>query len=117
MQAYSFTSPEIEAALIAQGPKVKVILDRSDVGTLGLQALMSAGISVVIDKKHVIAHNKVIIVDSHTIETGSFNYTQQAERQNAENCLLIRNTAMAIAYRNNWLAHQAHSVSPTGADQ
>lgn len=49
-----------------------------------------------------IAHNKIMIFDGNTVETGSFNFTNAAQAQNAENMLIIDNTAVAAAYRDNW---------------
>lgn len=36
-------------------------------------------------------HNKFMIIDGHSIETGSFNYTQSATYRNAENVIYLRN--------------------------
>ncbi len=36
-------------------------------------------------------HNKFMIIDSHSIETGSFNYTKNAASHNAENVIYLRN--------------------------
>jgi PLD-like domain len=37
--------------------------------------LVHAGIQTLIDDQHAIAHNKVMVIDSATILTGSFNFT------------------------------------------
>jgi phosphatidylserine/phosphatidylglycerophosphate/cardiolipin synthase-like enzyme len=115
VQAYSFTSKPIAAALVAKsksGVTVEVIADSSDVGTPGLGLLTGAAgmVPTWIDSKHAIAHNKILIADRKIIETGSFNYTLQAETSNAENCLIIHDAALAKAYVDNWQAHLAHSV-------
>jgi phosphatidylserine/phosphatidylglycerophosphate/cardiolipin synthase-like enzyme len=120
VQAYSFTSKPIADALVAKAAKrdggpavtVNVIADRSDAGTPGLAMLTGAAgmVPTWVDSKHAIAHNKVLIVDEKVVETGSFNYTQQAETSNAENCLIVRDAGLAKAYADNWRAHQAHSV-------
>lgn len=46
--------------------------------------LANSGIPTVIDAKHQIAHNKVILVVGRTLITGSFNFTTNAEKSNAE---------------------------------
>jgi phosphatidylserine/phosphatidylglycerophosphate/cardiolipin synthase-like enzyme len=115
VQAYSFTSKPITAALIEKSKTidVKIILDRSDEqGISELKTLINAGVSVSIDAKHSIAHNKVIVVDNLKVETGSFNFTNQAEKSNAENCLFISNAGLAQTYGENWDNHQAHSRPP-----
>jgi hypothetical protein len=48
---------------------------------------------------------------SHFGKRRFFNFTVAAQKYNAENLLLISGKPDVIrAYRNNWLAHQAHSV-------
>lgn len=110
VQAYSFTSKPIAAALVAKRGITRVILDSGDDGTPGEALLTSGGVPAWSDRKHAIAHNKVVIVDRKIVETGSFNFTQQAETSNAENCLVIRDADLAAQYAANWEAHLAHSV-------
>ena len=114
VQAYSFTSKPIAEALIAahkRGVKVQVLLDKSQLQGKGskLDMLADAGVPVLIDKKHAIAHNKVMIIDGVTVLTGSFNFTNAAEDKNAENLLVIRDKVVARKYRNNWNSHSKHS--------
>jgi phosphatidylserine/phosphatidylglycerophosphate/cardiolipin synthase-like enzyme len=54
------------------------------------------------DYKLRIAHNKVMIFDGQTVETGSFNFTDAAQYHNAENMLIIHNQALAQKYLANW---------------
>jgi phosphatidylserine/phosphatidylglycerophosphate/cardiolipin synthase-like enzyme len=115
VQAYSFTSAPIGKALLdahKRGVKVQVILDKSQrTEKYSLAAfLKNAGIPTFIDDKHAVAHNKVIVIDSRVVITGSFNFTKEAEESNAENLLVIRNRSMAEKYANNWREHFAHSV-------
>ncbi|KHK00318.1 Endonuclease [Desulfovibrio sp. TomC] len=63
-----------------------------------------------IDDKHAIAHNKVMIIDGATVITGSFNFTKAAEEKNAENLLIIRDMSLAKIYLSNWKQHQDHSA-------
>jgi phosphatidylserine/phosphatidylglycerophosphate/cardiolipin synthase-like enzyme len=116
IQAYSFTSTPIAEALIAaqkRGVKVEALLDKSNrtnrysAGTF----LNNQGARVLIDDKHAIAHNKIMIIDDAVIITGSFNFTQAAEQSNAENLLIIRDQpAVAQKYLANFATHRAHSV-------
>ena len=41
--------------------------------------LVNVGIQTLIDDQHPIDHNKVIVIDSATIITGSFNFTKAAD--------------------------------------
>ena len=114
VQAYSFTSTPIAAALITahqRGVKVSVLLDKSqrtEHDTLGWY-LVQAGVPVRIDAAHSIAHNKVMVIDGETVITGSFNFTRAAEVRNAENLLILRDRALAARYQANWDAHAAHA--------
>ena len=62
-----------------------------------------------IDAKHAIAHNKVMVIDGLVLITGSFNFTPSAEKRNAENLLIIRDKELAGKYIANWHLHKAHS--------
>jgi len=55
-----------------------------------------------------------MVIDGETVITGSFNFTTAAERQNAENLLVIRDKALAARYAENWQAHAAHSARYVG---
>jgi phosphatidylserine/phosphatidylglycerophosphate/cardiolipin synthase-like enzyme len=120
VQAYSFTSPAIAKALAdakARGVDVEVILDKSQWTEKysGATYLANHKVPVLIDDKHAIAHNKVMIIDHNTIITGSFNFTKAAEEKNTENVIVFQdNTKLAEIYTRNWWTHKAHSVTYTG---
>jgi phosphatidylserine/phosphatidylglycerophosphate/cardiolipin synthase-like enzyme len=114
VQAYSFTSAPIAKALVdahKRGVQVVAILDKSQETEKYTEAdfLLHAGIPVWIDGQHKIAHNKVMIIDSETVITGSFNFTKAAETENAENLLVIRSPDLAAQYRANMDLHLGHS--------
>lgn len=114
VQAYSFTSAPIAEALLEahkRGVKVEVILDKSQRTEKYSSAdfLANSGILVRIDSAHAIAHNKVMILDEHTVITGSFNFTKAAEEKNAENLLVIKGKRLAQEYLRNWKEHAEHS--------
>jgi phosphatidylserine/phosphatidylglycerophosphate/cardiolipin synthase-like enzyme len=114
VQAYSFTSAPIAAALKRahdRGVAVNVILDRSQRSERYTSAtfLQHAGISVWIDSAHAISHNKVMVIDESIVITGSFNFTKSAEERNAENLLVINSQHVAREYTANWKKHMAHS--------
>jgi len=115
IQAYSFTSPIIANALVEahnRGVSVILILDKSQQNDPSSAAnyLAQAGITTLIDAAHAVAHNKIILIDGHTIITGSFNFTNSAEQSNAENLLVIRNRPdLYQAYQTNFGQHYSHS--------
>jgi len=114
VQAYSFTSAPIAKALVAagkRGVRVEAILDRSN-NTAKYSAatfLLHADITTYIDAEHAIAHNKVMVIDDQIVITGSFNFTKAAEERNAENLLILHDSALAARYTANWKAHLSHS--------
>ena len=115
VQAYSFTSAPIAQALVAakrRGVEVLVILDKSQRRERYSSADFVAheGIPTWIDEKPAIAHNKVMIIDSHIVVTGSFNFTKAAEEKNTENLLVIDDLELAIKYSENWKARRGCSV-------
>lgn len=114
VQAYSFTAAPIAKALVdahKRGLDVRIILDKSQKTEKYSSAdfLANAGIPVKIDAVHAIAHNKVIVIDSTIVITGSFNFTKAAEENNAENLLILRNRDLATKYIENWNVHDGHS--------
>ena len=49
------------------------------------------GVEVTYDgNKHVNMHHKFAVIDSHTLLTGSFNWTAQAAAKNQENLVVMR---------------------------
>jgi phosphatidylserine/phosphatidylglycerophosphate/cardiolipin synthase-like enzyme len=118
VQAYSFSSKAISQALVdakMRGLKVEILLDRSNEQEAysDLPFLTEQGLTPLIDAEHAIAHNKVMVIDGGTIITGSFNFTHQAEAENAENLLVLKgHRDLAHAYRQNFEAHKAHSQAP-----
>lgn len=122
LQAYSFSCPAIAAALIAarkRGISVQVLLDRANEKETfsELGPLHEQGLDVLIDAHHAIAHNKIIIIDRRTLITGSFNFTRQAEQENAENMLIIKGYPELVrAYVQNFLLHREHCQKPGTAD-
>jgi len=117
VQAYSFTSEPIAQALTdahKRGVKVEIILDKGQRTAKYTQANVVAqtGIPTYIDRKHAIAHNKIMIIDSKVIITGSFNFSKSAEEKNAENLLIIKDQPELVKqYIDNYAKHKLHSES------
>jgi phosphatidylserine/phosphatidylglycerophosphate/cardiolipin synthase-like enzyme len=97
LQAYSFTSAPIAEALVRahrRGVRVRALLDKSNATARysGATFLQNAGIEVLIDASHAIAHSKA------------------AEEKNAENLLIIKDAPGVMnQYAANWKAHSAHA--------
>lgn len=108
VQAYSFSAKPLINALgraRLRGVKVQVILDKADERDRDRAGpwLISQRILPQVDTGVASAHNKVIVVDRDTVITGSFNFTEAAQKKNAENVLLIKgHPDIAAAYAKNW---------------
>src|SRR2546425_8838669 len=115
IQAYSFTSAPIAKALVEahkRGVKILAVLDKSNETAQYSAAtfLANAGIQPLIDAEHAIAHSKVMVIDSTTIITGSFNFTKAAEEKNAENMLVIKDVPELVqAYEAHIRLHAGHA--------
>ncbi|SDR63988.1 PLD-like domain-containing protein [Rhizobiales bacterium GAS113] len=93
---YEFTSKPVADALIRavhRGVKVYLVADAQENpgkgGSSRVDYVAAAGVAVRLDDVYPIMHDKFIVVDADTVETGSFNYTHAAQRKNAENELVL----------------------------
>ncbi|MBK4775938.1 endonuclease (plasmid) [Candidatus Pantoea edessiphila] len=94
--AYSFTSKPIALALInaqERGVNVRLVVDKkSNTGKYtAVTYLVNHFVPVRLNNRYTIMHNKFMIIDDKSVETGSFNYTKNATSHNAENVIYIKN--------------------------
>jgi phosphatidylserine/phosphatidylglycerophosphate/cardiolipin synthase-like enzyme len=61
--------------------------------------MKAVGIDVHQDGNPYVMHHKVIILDERQVLFGSFNFSDNADRGNDENLLLIDNTDLARAFK------------------
>jgi phosphatidylserine/phosphatidylglycerophosphate/cardiolipin synthase-like enzyme len=114
MMAYALTSAPVVSALIAakkRGVDVAVVADhRQNTGDSGggraraaLNALVNAGIPVRTVDAFAAHHDKVIVSDQLTVQTGSFNYSAAAAKSNSENVIVLwGNERLAAGYLRHW---------------
>jgi len=110
MLAYTFSAPDIVRALVRakkRGVDVRLVMDAGESrrrrASAALNTLAAAGIAVRVDDRYQIQHDKLIVADGETVETGSFNFSSAAERYNSENAVVIRNDpAFAAAFQRHW---------------
>ena len=106
--AYTFTSKPIATALVAakkRGVQVFVVADKkSNSGQYtAVTFLANMGVSVRLDDHYAIFHNKFMVIDLNTLETGSFNYSASAVSRNAENVFVLWNApSVAALYGTTW---------------
>lgn len=118
LMGYSFTSPEVVKALVdahRRDVDVKIVLDekgnRNKVSLAALNLVAGAGIPLRTNDRYAIMHDKVIIVDGNTVETGSFNFTRAGARTNSENVLVIREMPeIASRYLAHWQSRWTQGV-------
>lgn len=114
MMTYSLTSSPVVEALIAarrrgvdvaivSDYKNNVVDDRSGKPRAALSALVNAGCRVRTISAYPIHHDKVIVADQETVETGSFNYSDAAANKNSENVMVVwKNPDLARGYLAHW---------------
>ena len=101
---YSFTLDEIADALIEaknRGVKVRVLFDASQAAGKYSEdeRLQENGIEIKrAEKASGIMHDKIAIFDSQTVATGSFNYSNNADKFNDENLVFLENEEIASKY-------------------
>ena len=92
--AYSFTSKPVAEAILAakqRGVRIRVMVgDKANREKYSAATyLANKGVEVRTNGNYAIQHNKFIVADRDTVETGSFNYTASADSRNAENVVVL----------------------------
>jgi len=102
--AYSFTYDSLAEAVIQKaqrGVRVSGVFDSdmvaSNTGT-DFEWLVSTGLPICMDGEVGLMHDKVIVVDGEVVITGSYNYTNSAEKYNDENIVILHDPALANLY-------------------
>ena len=103
VMAFSFTSDDIAEALarrLNKGIKVRGLFEASNANSLYSDDdfLARQGAQIVMDRNARFMHNKVIIIDGETVITGSYNFSNAADRDNDENALILHSPEVAKRY-------------------
>jgi Phosphatidylserine/phosphatidylglycerophosphate/cardiolipin synthases and related enzymes len=117
MIAYAFQAKDIAAALDnaqTRGVRVQVVVDkRRNRGGTSLAAMSDIarhGVALRIDDHYHIQHDKMMIIDGSTVETGSFNYAKSAEYDNSENVIVINDMPHVVSqYQDHFASRWAIS--------
>ncbi len=119
---FAFTSKEVAQALVQaqqRGVAVRLLQDRSEAPYSQDKTLMAAGIPVRIlagiSGKGVM-HDKVGIFDGEMVETGSFNYSENAQANNFENAVYDAAPPTVAAFEGEFNALFAKGTAPTEQD-
>jgi phosphatidylserine/phosphatidylglycerophosphate/cardiolipin synthase-like enzyme len=122
---YSLTHRGIGKALIEakkRGVFVEVVIDRASIKIRSpIQKMVEAGIPVYVweperdhqPKSHrSLMHNKFCVFGDETVWTGSFNFTYEASRAHQENAVVLRDSALAAAYKGQFHQMKHKSCVP-----
>lgn len=97
MLAYSFQAPDIVQALIdakRRGVEVRIVVDKKrnsgKSSKTAMDLVVLNGVELRTNEHFHLHHDKALIVDGNTVETGSFNFAPSAETANSENVVVIR---------------------------
>lgn len=116
--AYNFTSRPVAEALRTasrRGVVVRIVADEKDNGGKysAITWMHRQGLSVRLNGQYAIQHNKFMVIDGVTTQTGSANYTSSAEKRNAENVIVVHNhPATAYAYQQEFNRLWHESIPP-----
>jgi phosphatidylserine/phosphatidylglycerophosphate/cardiolipin synthase-like enzyme len=115
---FSYTSSAIADAMIAQvqaGRAVHGVFERQNAGGTGsaFSRLRQGGVDVLEDGNCYILHHKTIIIDERTVITGSYNFTNSAEKDNDENLVIVDDPTLARAYLDEFERVYAQAQVPT----
>lgn len=103
---YSITNEEIVKAIILannRGVKVTILTDfvQSKGKASKVNFLKNSGIKILTIKGKTM-HNKFSIFDNKVIQTGSYNYTNNANKRNYENCLFTKKKNIIFEFRKEF---------------
>lgn len=104
---FAFTSDSITRALSAarkRGVAIRVIRDKKPLSEEldKTPALKKARIEVAVFPSVGMMHHKFAVFDKKALVTGSYNWTESAERHNFENTLFIDDVEIVNAYRDEF---------------
>lgn len=105
--AFSFTSDPIAAAMLEKaqaGLKVGGVFETTGSNTQfsEFNKMKAAGLEVYTDGNPYVMHHKVIIIDERTVVLGSFNFSDNADKSNDENTLIIDDPNLARAFKQEY---------------
>lgn len=121
---FSFTSTPLREALLRakeRGVHVRLVLDANqfkfleemrELARLGLDLRLSAGK----DGGRSVQHNKMAVIDGKLVETGSYNWTTNAHKNNFENLLFLDAPDDVAAYEAFFERIWEQGWEPAAAD-
>jgi phosphatidylserine/phosphatidylglycerophosphate/cardiolipin synthase-like enzyme len=106
---YGLTNPQIVDTLLeAKRRGVDVALKLDKVESAGkaqavmITKLQAAGVPVEVSEQSRLLHHKFAVIDGRYVVTGSYNWTESAERRNRENMVILECAEMVEAFSAEW---------------
>lgn len=91
---------------------MRIVLERNqDANNEVRTGLVQAGVDVRMDNNEALMHDKIAVIDSSVVMTGSFNWTQSANTANNENLLVVSDPMLAQSYESQFQTVWEHSSS------
>ena len=99
---YAINNNKIVSALKEahnRGVHLRILTDRLQASSKSSKVLdlYRYGISIKVNSRFKIEHNKFAIFDGMRVSTGSFNWTNPASEKNSENCLFVMQDKKIVA--------------------
>jgi phosphatidylserine/phosphatidylglycerophosphate/cardiolipin synthase-like enzyme len=108
---YSFTLDNVADALIearSRGVQVRILADSSQAGVAGSEIARLETEGFLLHRVNGggggILHDKYAIFDGRVLMTGSYNWSANAEQNNDENAIFIRDRAVISSFQQNFNA-------------
>lgn len=120
--AYAFQAQDIMDALVAakkRGVEVRVVVDKDrntgKASRAAMDFVVRHGVALRTNDRFHLHHDKTIIVDGSTVQTGSFNFAPSAETKNSENVVVIREMPdVAARFLSHWQSRWDSAVAYRG---
>jgi len=115
--AFSFTSDPIGSAMLARakaGVSVAGVFETTGSETQFSEygKMRKAKLDVLQDGNPYVMHHKVIIIDGRTVIFGSFNFSNNADKDNDENLLIIDDPVLAQSFEAEFQRMREVALNP-----
>ena len=112
---FTYTHQDLSDAMIARakaGVDVQGVIENRGASQGAMVPLACAKLPVKLDGNKYTMHHKVIILDGNTVITGSFNFTQSADKENDDNVIVIHSAAVAAQYEQEYQKIYGQGTAP-----
>jgi len=116
---YIFTDDQIGDAVLTawqNGAEVRIFTEEAEACDRysEIPRLAAAGIPIRTDGHSGLMHHKFLVINEHTVVTGSYNWSDSADRKNWENVVVIEGPEVARDYAANFELMWSQAAPFTG---